>query len=192
MVMKTPLFILLLSAISVQAFASAKVSFSGEITKSSIASLERRVIKAADKIKPGKAREIIITLDSGGGDLQAANKFVATARRLSVTHDVKIHTKVSWGNCESACTVLFTAGEERIASRRASFGFHTPSIQSRIPRGMSREEILTMARQLWINAIARVDYQVASMVESKGYLFDEDFTYVDADELNTGYVTILE
>lgn len=190
--MKNLILLSLLSVISFQAMANTKVSFNGEITKSSIESLEKKIIKAAGKIKPGKPRVIIISLDSGGGDLQAANKFVGTARRLSVTHDVKIHTKVGWGSCESACTVLFTAGEERIASRRASFGFHTPSIQSRIPRGMSRDEILTMARQLWINAIARVDYQVASMVESKGYLFDEDFTYVDADELDTGYVTILE
>ena len=107
-------------------------------------------------------------------------------------HDVKIHTKVSWGNCESACTVLFTAGEKRIASRRSRFGFHTPAIQSYIPEGTSRDEILTDARRLWIYAIAKVDVQVASMIESKGYLFDEDFTYIDADELDTGYVTVLE
>lgn len=184
--------ILFLSSLSFSALSSSKVSFNGEITKHSIVSLEKRIIKAANKIKPGKAREIIINLDSGGGDLQAANRFVGTAKRLSVTHDVKIHTRVSWGSCESACTVLFTAGEKRIASRRSSFGFHTPAIKSRIPHGTSRDEILTMARQLWINAIARVDYQVASMVESKGYLFDQDFTYVSADELDTGYVTVLE
>lgn len=190
--MKKSVLVFILLSLTFSAFSKTKVSFSGEITKDSIASLERRIAKAAHKIKPGKAREIVISLDSGGGDLQAANKFIKTAKTLSVTHDVKINTQVSWGSCDSACTVLFTAGEERIASRRASFGFHTPDIKSKIPKHMSREEILTMARQLWINAIARVDFQVASMIESKGYLFDEDFSYLDADELDTGYVTILE
>lgn len=188
------LYIALILALSSQyALAQTSVSFTGKIDESSLQSLERRIVKAISKIKPDKPRVIIINLDSGGGDLQKANRFVQTARTLEVTHNVTINTKVSsWASCESACTVLFTAGTERLAGHRASFGFHTPKVESRLPRGVKEEEILTMARRLWINAIARVDHQVASLVESRGYLFDQEMQYLEADQLDTGYVTSIK
>lgn len=191
--MKTLMLALIFSVSSTFALAQTSVSFSGKIDKSSLNSLERRVVKAISKIKPEKARVIVINLDSGGGDLQQANKFVQTARALEIAHNVTINTKVSsWATCESACTVLFTAGSERIAGHRASFGFHTPKVESSLPRGVKEEEILTMARRLWINAIARVDHQAASLVESRGYLFDQEMQYLEADQLDTGYVTTIK
>lgn len=191
--MKTLIFALTVAFSSSLVFAQTSVSFSGKIDEYSLQGLERRIIKAISKIKPDKPRVIVINLDSGGGDLQKANRFVQTARSLEVTHNVTINTKVSsWASCESACTVLFTAGTERLAGHRASFGFHTPKVESRLPRGVKEEEILTMARRLWINAIARVDHQVASLVESRGYLFDEEMQYLEADQLDTGYVTAIK
>lgn len=157
-----------------------------------MALLEKRITKIASEISLDMPREIIVLLDSGGGDLEAANDFVTTARQLSERHNVKIHTQVKRGSCESACTVLFTAGDERIASRRASFGFHTPGIKGKVPGHTSRSEILAKGRKLWIDAIARVDYQFALMIETKRFLFHEEFSYVWARELNTGYITILE
>jgi hypothetical protein len=169
------------------------VNFYGQIDKYSMMDLVRSIVREISRIKPEQPRVIIINLNSGGGNIQEANHFYFTARTLEFKHKVVIKTQVNqWSSCESACTILFTAGAERIAHRRSSFGFHTPKVESRLPRNMTEEEVLTWARRLWMNAISRVDPEAALLIESRGYLFDSDMQYVEAHELDNGYVSKLK
>ena len=105
---------------------------------------------------------------------------------------IDIHTKVnSYSDCESACTLLFTAGEKRLASRYSRFGFHSPKFQSGPLGGLTAHDIEERYRRIWLEYVAKVDPASALMIESRQYLLDHDMSYVEADELASGYVTAL-
>lgn len=170
------------------ALAEVKVSFTSEITPRSLESLEKKILKSVGKIKTGQDRSVVVDLDSGGGDLYATLKFITHMKQTAATMNFALHTRVR-SSCESSCTVLFTMGEERRAGRRAQFGFHSPKIESRLPRGLSKKEVLAHARSRWIGAISAVDPLLASELEIRKYLYDDDMAYMDASELLSGYVT---
>lgn len=170
------------------AFAEVRVSFWSEITPRSLASLEKKILKAVRKMKEGEDRSVVVDLSSGGGNLFATMRFITHMKQTAATLKFSLHTRVK-SSCESACTVLYTMGEERRASKRAQFGFHSPKVESRLPRGVSRKEVLEHARARWIGAIAAVDPLLASELELRKYLFDEEMAYLEASELLSGYVT---
>lgn len=180
------LFTLLLS--SVKAFSQEKVSFRGEITPRSLSALEGRIAKALKKIRPDRSRTIRIELNSGGGNLYATLDFISRMRSFSRENQVRLQTYVS-SSCESSCTVLFTLGEDRIAKNRARFGFHSPAIESRLPRGVRADDVLSRARARWISAISAVDPVLAEDVLRREYLEDADMSYYRGRDLLTGYVS---
>lgn len=166
-----------------------KLSFSGYISKSSISRLIKKIDKAVAKNR-GTKQIITISLSSGGGNINEAIRAIQHIRNLNNDPLIEINTKVSsYSDCESACTILFTAGEKRLASERSEFGFHSPKLEKGKIEGMTRNEIEERYRQIWLRYIAMVDQTVAARVESSRYLYDDDMSYISGRDLATGYVT---
>lgn len=167
----------------------SKISFGGYINKSSISRLIKKIDKAVEKNK-GTRQIITISLSSHGGNINEAIRAIQHIRNLNNDPLIEINTKVSsYSDCESACTILFTAGERRFASERSEFGFHSPKLEKGKIEGMTRDEIEERYRQIWLRYIAMVDPTTASRVESSRYLYDDDMSYISGRNLATGYVT---
>lgn len=169
------------------------INFSRSITPSSI----DRLLKQIDDIKAKyqgqeKPFEVIISLNSPGGDINHTIRAVGRIRNLNQSQDLQIHTKVSaYSSCESACTILFTAGKIRYASERASFGFHSPDYKKGNRGGRSIKEIENIFREIWLGQIAVVDPEVSERLRSEGLLEDDRMSYIPARELTSGYVNRL-
>ncbi len=174
-----------------QAQAATSVRFSSTITSSSLSGLKNDISRAANRLQENDERVIIIDLSSGGGDLQASLRFVGEVYSLASRLGVQIDTRVT-SSCESACTILYTAGQNRLASRSAQFGFHSPKIESRIPSGMNRADLLDRFRRDWLNAIGRVDGGLAYQLEDRGFLLRDDMQYISASRARGGYVTHIQ
>lgn len=193
--MKTLIAFIALSLLgtSLSAFAkpAVKIGFSSQITESSMNSLIKSINKAMTK---NKERPLVITLDlgSGGGDINQTIRAINFIRQINTSPDITINTKVgSWSSCESACTILYTAGKKRYAGERAQFGFHSPKFERGDRQGMSIKDIEARYRTIWLGYITQVDPVVASEIEIKRYLMDYEMSYMAGRELHTGYVTDL-
>ncbi len=173
------------------AFSEVPVNFSDEITPRTLSRLESNIRKAAGKMKAGDERRIVIDLSSGGGNLYAALSFVRRINQISGGSNVVIDTRVR-SSCESSCTILFTAGNQRRAGRGATFGFHSPAIGSRVPRGMNREMIIEEARRVWLEAIGAVDPGLSFTLERRRMLLRDEMTFLSRSSLTGGYVTDFE
>lgn len=174
-----------------EADVSEKIFFSGEITKSSVDRLIKRIDKYIDQ-HPNQDLSITITLDSGGGNVNEALRAIREINRLNRNPMIQIDTKVgSRNSCESACTLLFTAGHKRFASERSKFGFHSPKFVSGDRGELTRDDIEDLYRRLWLKQIRSVDSTAAQMIQDHEYLLDYGMSYVRARELTTGYVTDL-
>ncbi len=170
---------------------SEKIFFSGEINKSGVDRLIKRLNKYLD-LHPNQDLNITITLDSGGGNVNEALRAIREIDRLNRRPMIQIDTKVgSHNSCESACTLLFTAGEKRYASERAKFGFHSPKFVRGDRGDRSRADIEEHYRKIWLKQIRSVDTTAAQMIQDHEYLQDYSMSYVRARELTTGYVTDL-
>lgn len=168
-----------------------KLHFTGNINKSSINRLIKRLDKVIKKNR-GTDQEIILSLNSSGGDINETIRAVQYIRELSRDPLIKIHTQVnSYNDCESACTILFTAGVKRMASERSEFGFHSPKYESGKLNGLTRREVEERYRRIWLRYVAMVDQTAADLVENRGYLEDRDMSYISGRNLTTGYVTDL-
>lgn len=170
---------LILCSLSLLSHAETTVRFGGAINPRSINSL---ISKITTELR--KDPVVNVELSSGGGEINAALDFVNRVRRLNGTVNTVVHS-----SCESACTIMYTAGYERLASSHASFGFHAPAIASRVPRGVSREAVLQRAKDRWMSAIGAVDGRAVYLIESRGMLDDEEMSYLRARDLTSGYVT---
>lgn len=190
--MKSLASLIILGLISFSALAERRVYFSSEITQRSIDRLESSIVKQSQKLKENEERIVVVDLDSGGGNIQEAIRFVRDVYRLSLENRIEINTRIRNGSCESACTIMFTAGEKRIASKYARFGFHTPKLESRVPAGRTKNEILEWARSLWLDAISRVDTEASYRIREKELLYSSEMIYLSGKELNTGYVNTLQ
>ena len=184
------IYLTILFLLPLMALAEEKIYFSGEITPKSLSHLEQKVLKAAASFKDGEERVIVIEMNSGGGNLFATLSFIEQIQKASVDLNFALHTRVRRA-CESSCTVLFTAGSVRQASRGAEFGFHSPAIASKVPRGMDRKSILRNARERWLGAVARVDIPLSYELDRRGYLLHDEMSYMSGKELNSGYVSEL-
>lgn len=172
-------------------FAEVSVSFYGDITPKSLQKLQDKIHKAAVKMKSNEERVVVLDLDSGGGNLYATFDFIETMKDKASKLNIALHTRVK-SACESSCTVLYTLGEKRLAGKRAKFGFHSPDVVSRIPRGMSRSGIIEEARDKWLTAVSKISPELAIELESRALLMDEEMSYLTGKELSTtGYVTDL-
>jgi hypothetical protein len=167
----------------------SKVSFSGEITKYSIDRLIKNLDRTIKK-QSGTKQEITINLDSGGGNINETIRALQYIRELNRDPLLTIHTKVSrYSSCESACTILFTAGEKRFASERSQFGFHSPKYEKGKLVNITKKEVEERYRKIWLNYVRDVDEAVALEIDHRGYLLRPEMSYMNGKSLNTGYVT---
>lgn len=165
-----------------------KLSFRDEITASSIDSLLRRIDKVVQKNK-GSQLVITLSLDSGGGNINETIRAINKIRELNKDPLIEINTKVSYGSCESACTILYTAGEKRIATKHAQFGFHSPKFQSGKLGTMTKKEVEERYRRIWLGYISEVDQNAATIIKDRRYLMDHEMSFMSGKELKNGYVT---
>lgn len=165
-----------------------KLSFRDEITASSIDSLLRKIDKVVQKHK-GSQLVITLSLDSGGGNINETIRAINKIRELNNDPLIEINTKVSYGSCESACTMLYTAGEKRLATKHAQFGFHSPKFQSGNKGTLTKRDIEERYRRIWLGYISGVDQNAATIIKDRRYLMDEEMSYMSGKELNHGYVT---
>ncbi len=166
-----------------------KVSFSDEITASSINSLLNRIHKLIEK-NEGRQLEITLTLASGGGNVNETIRAVNTIRQLNLDPLITINTIVGkYSSCESACTILYTAGEKRFASKNSQFGFHSPKFESGNKQGKTTQEIEDLYRKIWIGYVSSIDQNSATIIQDRRYLMDHEMSYMTGKELNSGYVT---
>tara|TARA_R110000868_G_scaffold248282_6_gene504675 strand:- start:3405 stop:4073 length:669 start_codon:yes stop_codon:yes gene_type:complete len=167
----------------------SKINFYGEITKSSIDRLIRKLDRAIAE-NENEQKEIIINMDSGGGDINHSIRAVKYIRELNRNPNIQVHTKVtSHNSCESACTILYTAGEKRFAGTRTKFGFHSPKFVRGRVDGMSSDDIEELFRVKWLRFIRDVDQTAASTIGLNRYLYDDRMSYMRGEDLETGYVT---
>lgn len=165
-----------------------KLSFRDDITASSIDSLLRKIDKVVQKNK-GSNLVITLSLDSGGGNINETIRAVNKIRELNNDPLIEINTKVSYGSCESACTILYTAGEKRLATKHAQFGFHSPKFQSGNKGGLTKRDIEERYRKIWLGYVSAIDQNAATIIKDRRYLMDEEMSYMSGKELNHGYVT---
>ena len=174
---------------AVDAVEPSKISFYGEITESTIDRLIKKINRALED-NQAEQKEIVINMDSNGGDINHAIRAVRHIRALNREPNIIIHTKVtSHNSCESACTILYTAGEKRFASKRAKFGFHSPKFVRGEVDGMTRDDIEELFREKWLGYVKAIDQTAASTIDSNRYLYSDRMSYMRGEELETGYVT---
>lgn len=172
------------------ALAGVSISFNGEITPKTLLKLQEKIEKAAVKFKKDEERVVILDLNSGGGNLYATLDFIDAIKEKAVKLNIALQTRVK-SACESSCTVLFTVGEKRMAGKWSKFGFHSPDVVSRLPRGIRRSDIIEDARDKWLVAVSKIDPHLAIEIESRALLLDDEMSYLSGKELLTGYVTEL-
>lgn len=189
---KSILGLLITLFISQTTIAEDSVYFGSTITSSSLKSLEKSMVRSIRRMDRNEPRVLTLILSSDGGEIYPAIRFVDKVASLERQHNVQINTQVQ-GSCDSACTILFTAGRERIASRYSRFGFHSPQVEGRLPRGRNRQEVIASAKAAWVRSIARVDSHLAYELERGSDLDRENFrTYNGRQLYSSGYVTRLE
>lgn len=177
-----------LTALPTIARAERSVRFNGTITQDTLRNLSSNITREARKLGPDEPREVIIDLNSGGGLLLPALDYVHEINFLERSLRIDISTRVR-SECESSCTVLFTAGARRMARARARFGFHSPKIESRVRRDQDPEAILEEFRRLWLQAVGRVDPTVANLLRQRNLLYGDNMRTIRAEELSSGYVS---
>lgn len=140
------------------------IKFSGDVSSSTMSSL---VAKVRAKHQAGD-RDIVVRIgDSDGGDLYAALRARDELRRYDVD-------TVATGECASACTVLFAAGELRSVDG-GRFMFHAPQVDrvTRTGRRMSREEQRSWVEKFagdWLRAIREVSPALANDLDRRDAL----------------------
>src|SRR5690606_16646597 len=89
------------------------VYFAAPITKTSMDRLIARIERAIER-NENEHKEIFISLASLGGNVQEALRVVKYIKERNQDPNISIHTEVaSFNSCESACTILYTAGKKR-------------------------------------------------------------------------------
>lgn len=187
------IFVIFFIILSLPQALAKEIYFRGSINPDSISTLERNIIEKINSLTEDQERVITIILGSGGGNIPIAINFVRKVRRISAEYNVQIDTQVNYERCESACTILFTAGHRRIARKKSYFGFHSPSIDKEdIPQGRNKDELLEWARTHWLDAIAAVDNQLPQRIKERELLYKMGMTYLRGKDLTTGYVNTID
>lgn len=165
------------------AFAEKSIKFSGRINPSKV----DRLLGSINRALGEGETDIMITLNSEGGNLGSAFKATRTIKRLN-RGGANIQTKVV-RYCGSACTVMFTAGAKRWARTGARFMFHSPKVESGGLSKVEKRKIEARYRRTWLNSIRSVDYNTYQWLVDEGALESDRETTVSARRLATGYVS---
>jgi ATP-dependent protease ClpP protease subunit len=184
--MKTILsFFVLVFILSTVKAKAASISFSGPINPKTIQSLSEKI----QRLILNNDRDIVLTLESKGGEVPSA---VTLAKMLT---DLKKsgHRIVTFNRsvCYSACTIIFSAGDVRMATPQAKFYFHSIGVKG---AGKNWKEVQRYWADIWLDQIRIVDFRLAFDLENDkillgrgkeryltgGELFRSGFSYVNS------------
>lgn len=125
----------------------------------------RRFVAAARAMQHQPADQLIVRVDSPGGDFQAAIRMVEVLRTQGEQRSVRIEV-LAQRRCESMCTVLWAAASERVAAPEATFMFHAP----RRAGSSSEERFARLEAEAAAirTAIGRVDPALLAEIQRRG------------------------
>lgn len=181
-ILKTlPIFFILL--LLTEGSFGFSVKLDGAVSRDSV----RSVMSSVNKHVENGESELTLRLESEGGDIPAAVDLAhflreKSAQGLSVT-------TYNRSKCNSACTIIFAAGQFRKATRGAEFYFHSVGVSG---AGKNHDAIQFHWARVWSSQVAMVDSRLAQELEEDnilvgksneriykgGGLFDGGYTYV--------------
>jgi hypothetical protein len=86
--------------------------------------------RVLDELEAQQGPVVTIRLDSPGGDVAAA---LQIHDRLKHGDRLVVTTVADEAQCMSSCTLIFAAGNQRLAGPRSRFRFHAPLYVGRLP-----------------------------------------------------------
>jgi len=101
---------------TVEAAPSRDITISGVIT-------QKTANRVLDELKVLPGPVVTVHLDSPGGDVSAALQING---RLKQSGRLVVTSVADEAQCMSSCTLIFAAGDRRLAGQRSRFRFHAP------------------------------------------------------------------
>ena len=149
------------SGATVEMARSSNISISGVITQGTA----NHVLDELETL-PGPV--VTVHLDSPGGDVSAAlqiNDRLKRSDRLVVT------SVADEARCMSSCTLIFAAGDRRLAGHRSRFRFHAPLYVGQLPLPEPMVDLIeAITRRGIANTYAEVSPEFARYLAEPGVL----------------------
>jgi hypothetical protein len=147
--------------------AAVKTARSRDITISGIIT-QKTADRVLDELETLPGPVVTVRLDSPGGDVSAAlqiNDRLKRSDRLVVT------SVADEARCMSSCTLIFAAGDQRLAGHRSRFRFHAPLYVGRLPLPeLVADLIEAMTRRGIANTYAEISPEFARYLAEPGVL----------------------
>jgi hypothetical protein len=146
---------------AVETAPSRDISISGIITQETA----NRVL---DELETQLGPVVTVRLDSPGGDVSAA---LQIHDRLKRDGRLVVTSVADEARCMSSCTLIFAAGERRLAGYQSRFRFHAPLYVGRLPLpGPVVDLIEAMTRRGIANTYAEASPEFARYLAEPGVL----------------------
>jgi hypothetical protein len=124
--------------------------------------------RVLDELESLQSPVVTIRLDSPGGDVAAA---LQIHDRLKQGDRLVVTSVVNEAQCMSSCTLIFAAGDQRLAGPRSRFRFHAPLYVGRLPLpGPVVDLIEAMTRRGIANTYAEASPGFARYLAEPGVL----------------------
>jgi hypothetical protein len=146
---------------TVEMARSSNISISGVITQGT-------ADRVLDELKAMPGPVVTIHLDSPGGDVSAALQINEALKR---SDSLVVTSVADEARCMSSCTLIFAAGDRRLAGQRSRFRFHAPLYVGWLPLpGPVVDLIEAMTRRGIANTYAEVSPEFARYLAEPGVL----------------------
>jgi len=193
--LRTLVILVFLAALVAVAFASgtraaiveqdgATVRLSGKIRATTSLLFTNALARALLQSDPREP--IVVKLNSAGGDTHAAHD-IADMIHAARRHGASVTTRVEAGSyCLSACPLIFSAGDDRLAGATAMFLFH--GVTYRGPRS-TQEVAATLAaeKQRYLNRMRAADRRLGRFLTDNRIVEDGIDTAFAGADLRSGF-----
>lgn len=143
-----------------------------------------------DQLKLANGDDIHVWIDSNGGDVDEGFKIYSALRRYAKDNSAKVITQAK-GRCDSIATVVFLAGDERIANKFISPFFHNAWVYT---EGDSKQLLRVAADLEHVNNLIAnhyADHTDLTLEEAK-LLMDENTALSPQECVNIRFATSIE
>jgi hypothetical protein len=121
-----------------------------------------------DELKTLPGPVVTVHLDSPGGDVSAALQINEALKR---SDSLVVTSVADEARCMSSCTLIFAAGDRRLAGQRSRFRFHAPLYVGWLPLpGPMVDLVEAMTRRGIANTYAEVSPEFARYLAEPGVL----------------------
>ncbi|MCC2680333.1 MAG: Clp protease [Pseudobdellovibrio sp.] len=176
-------FLFLFLVLAAQSTLAFSVKLEGPVSPGSV----QAVMNSVNTHMSAGETDMTLRLESDGGEIPSAVK-LANFLREKMAQGLRLET-YNRVQCNSACTIIFAAGQVRKASRGAKFYFHSVGVEG---AGNNHDAIQLKWAKIWSGQIAMVDPRLAQELEQDetligyahektyrgGQLFDGGYSYV--------------